>query len=103
MSHRYILILSDLDMNNVESAKERLDRYIKRHQSFEARHFCAECGAKEGLQGYMVHDEVWAQAGMEDGFLHLACLEKRIGRNLEGDDFPDYPINEGILHFLKRP
>jgi hypothetical protein len=37
---------------------------------------------------YMVHDHVWAQAGMTPlgGFLCLACLSRRLGRPLSGRD-----------------
>lgn len=43
---------------------------------------------------YMVHDEIWEEAGMDQGFLHAACLELRLGRKLTSADFPDYPVNE---------
>jgi hypothetical protein len=46
----------------------------------------------------MVHNTIWAHAGMKDGFLCIGCLETRIGRKLEPSDFanvygndPDYP------------
>jgi hypothetical protein len=31
---------------------------------------------------YMVRNELWASAGLNDGFLCIACLESRIGRKL---------------------
>ena len=38
---------------------------------------------------YIVRPEVWAAAEMppHGGYLHLACLETRIGRELETADF----------------
>lgn len=45
---------------------------------------------------YMVHDVVWAAAGMsteEQGMLCVGCLEKRLGRQLSPDDFTDAVIN----------
>lgn len=43
---------------------------------------------------YMVRDELWAEAGMKDGFLCVGCLEARIGRPLNRLDFPDdLPVN----------
>jgi hypothetical protein len=48
-------------------------------------------------QWYMVHDQVWADAGMDDlgGCLCIDCLEKRLGRPLSGADLiPDLPVNE---------
>jgi hypothetical protein len=43
----------------------------------------------------MVKDEIWAKARMDDlGFLCIACLEKRLGRELGMDDFNwDLPVN----------
>jgi len=43
----------------------------------------------------MVHDAVWARAGMysNGGFLCIGCLEKRLGRTLRPSDFTDAPIN----------
>lgn len=45
---------------------------------------------------YMVHDEVWAAADMDEngGELCVPCLETRLGRQLTPDDFPtDIPMN----------
>jgi hypothetical protein len=44
---------------------------------------------------YIVTDEVWEQSGLEawGGCLCIGCLEKRIGRPLKPDDFPDHPFN----------
>jgi hypothetical protein len=47
-------------------------------------------------QRYMVHDQIWADAGMDalDGWLCIPCLEIRIARPLIGADLkPDLPIN----------
>ena len=66
---------------------------------------------------YMVHDKVWAEAGMtntlhgilapRDFFgspwqisigsrpLCISCLESRLNRILTPDDFSDFPINKG--------
>ena len=50
---------------------------------------------------YMVHDRVWAAAGMDTGtiplggrgFLCVGCLEARLGRRLRRRDFIDAPVN----------
>jgi hypothetical protein len=44
---------------------------------------------------YFVHDHVWKASGMEPwgGCLCIGCLEKRIGRQLTPDDFPDHVFN----------
>lgn len=44
-------------------------------------------------QWYIVHDDVWAAAGMNgffSGLLCIGCLEKRLGRRLTGADLPDH-------------
>lgn len=43
---------------------------------------------------YMVHERVWfGEAGAGAGFLHIRCLERRIGRGLHAGDFTRYPVN----------
>lgn len=50
---------------------------------------------KGNWEFYMVHNAVWAQAGMTAGFLCIGCLEQRLGRPLTGADFmPTPPINQ---------
>lgn len=70
----------------------------------EVTALCVDCGVDtnptDGLElrseFYMVHDEVWAAAGMEPngGCLCVGCLEKRLGRKLWAGDFRDVPIND---------
>jgi hypothetical protein len=51
-------------------------------------------GSKDWQQ-FMVHDEVWTAAGLDQGWICIDCLEKRLGRPLTGADLiPDLPINE---------
>ena len=69
------------------------------------QHFytCAHC--KElCAEDYTVTDEVWMAAGMHyhGGVLHLACIERRIGRQLELADFKDIPMNSMIRYFWAR-
>ena len=45
----------------------------------------------------MVHDAVWAEAGLEPdgGWVHLSCLSRRLGRPLIQADFPaGLPAND---------
>jgi hypothetical protein len=44
----------------------------------------------------MVHDELWAQAGMEPlgGWLCVGCLERRLGRRLVPADFKPVVAND---------
>jgi hypothetical protein len=43
----------------------------------------------------MVHDDVWADAGMtpDGGMLCISCLEQRLGGPLVPDDLIDAPVN----------
>lgn len=61
---------------------------------------CVDCGVDTYARGvdeyYMVHNEVWAAAGMlpRDGMLCIGCLEARLGRRLTAVDFTDVPVND---------
>lgn len=56
---------------------------------------CADCGLDTcPFERYMVRDEVWKEAGDVDGFLCVACLEDRLDRALEPEDFPAFPLND---------
>ncbi|URM90389.1 hypothetical protein LUW75_10730 [Streptomyces sp. MRC013] len=55
---------------------------------------CADCGTDSTNERYMVHDHVWAAAGMcPFGFLCIGCLEVRLGRSLNAADFLNVPLN----------
>jgi hypothetical protein len=52
---------------------------------------------------YMVTDEVWAAAGMRNGYLCVGCLENRIGRHLNGGDLQGIPVNfPGLFRDTER-
>ena len=55
---------------------------------------CRDCG-NDYDEYYMVHDHVWKTGGLAEdgGMLCIGCLEKRIGRRLCCDDFPDCQTN----------
>src|SRR6266516_407688 len=63
---------------------------------------CQDCGQrtigtkKTRGEWYMVHDYLWAQAGMDPlgGWLCIGCLERRIGRQLTPADFQDVVAND---------
>jgi hypothetical protein len=42
---------------------------------------------------YMVADAIWERYGPTDGCLCIGCLEDRMGRRLQPDDFKDIPLN----------
>ncbi len=56
---------------------------------------CLECSEPTlGDEPYMAQDEIWRLATRQSngkGHLHVACLEKRIGRKLEEADFTVLP------------
>ena len=52
------------------------------------------CRHKGKWEYYMVHKKLWARANMSDGFLCVACLERRLGHDLKPKHFTDAPINE---------
>jgi hypothetical protein len=65
---------------------------------------CADCGFDTIAEYYIVHDHVWAAAGMADngGFLCIGDLERRLGRPLSGGDFPPHiPINRPDVWWLR--
>jgi hypothetical protein len=62
---------------------------------------CADCGVDTSpvemgprAETFMVHDEVWAAAGMSTGRLCVGCLEDRLGRQLTPADFTDCKMND---------
>jgi hypothetical protein len=62
---------------------------------------CADCGVDtcpvdRGFRAefFMVHDEVWAAAGMGAGYLCVGCLERRLGRQLTPGDFTACELND---------
>lgn len=59
------------------------------------KHDCVDCHTDSTTERYMVHDHVWAAAGMcPFGFLCVGCIEQRLGRRLHAADF----LNVGLNH-----
>ncbi len=55
---------------------------------------CKDCGKNTtpeldfaNYDWYVVRNDVWAEAGMADGFLCTPCLEARLDRKLEDADY----------------
>lgn len=58
---------------------------------------CKDCGTDTDLEYYMVHNYLWKIAHnnkYEDGYLCVGCIEERLGRQLNKEDFTNYPIND---------
>jgi len=57
---------------------------------------CMDCQVDTKLieERYMVKDDVWLKANPTiKGLLCIGCLEKRLNRKLNSEDFTDAPIN----------
>jgi hypothetical protein len=54
---------------------------------------CTDCG-HDYDEYYMVRNDIWKACGVGTGTLCIGCLEKRIGRQLNQQDFADAPIND---------
>jgi hypothetical protein len=59
---------------------------------------CIDCGLNTIVihEYYVVHDELWLSSGMklDNGMLCIMCLERRIGRKLNCNDFMKMPLND---------
>jgi hypothetical protein len=58
---------------------------------------CLDCGVNTLFidEYYMVQNSIWNKHGVDRGMLCIGCLEHRVGRRLEPDDFTDCPLNIG--------
>jgi hypothetical protein len=64
---------------------------------------CATPECKAYGMGYMLTDEAWTAATGGDEKIHylcIACVRKRLGRQLTIGDFVNFPINEPIFAAL---
>lgn len=62
---------------------------------------CGLCGRPTVLSAqFMLLDKVWEEANKQEtcGYLHLGCVEKRLGRALTIDDFEALPINLAFFY-----
>jgi hypothetical protein len=63
--------------------------------------FCMDCKEKRP-EFFMVHDEVWHEAGftkVDDGIICIFCFKKRLGRPLKIEDFTFNQMND-VIHAL---
>ena len=73
-----------------KNIKEGLFDFFKSKEDDEKERFsCQDCGEYD-YKMYMVNDDLWNQYGNDELTLCKSCFEKRMGRNLEKDDFEDY-------------
>lgn len=58
------------------------------------------CSVCRGVcESYEVTDEVWNAAGCKEGSKCLSCLEDKLGRDINIEDFTDSLINFGLFKF----
>ena len=69
--------------------RDRIDREID--NLLKISPLCVDCGVNvfDINESYMVHHHVWKKAGMKPlgGKLCVGCIEKRLGRKLNCNDF----------------
>lgn len=68
---------------------------------------CDGCGrdtVSPPFEWYTVHDQIWAETGLgtHDAVLCVGCLEQRLGRQLQPEDFPDVPTNKPQVNDSER-
>lgn len=57
---------------------------------------CLDCSVDTGKihEHYFIHTQTWMRVvGSISGMLCVGCLESRLGRKLNPDDFPNVTIN----------
>ena len=85
---------------SVIAAQKEMTKRKARQEKAAVRHRCVDCGCDTCPRGqpdewYMVHDALWASAGMapDGGCLCVKCIEQRIGRQLNHADFTNADVN----------
>ncbi len=68
---------------------------------------CLHCGESFDLADYhyMVRDEIWLLAGMQQykaGVIHLWCISERLGRQLRVSDFTDAPMARLVVWAIQN-
>ena len=70
----------------------------------DLRFICTDCSFDTLRKGeyYMLNDPLWESYGCGDGMLCIGCMEKRMGRRLNREDFAPVPINANTPRQSKR-
>src|SRR5215467_2350570 len=64
---------------------------VERQKAFKANGRCIQETIDSNSEVYTVRDSVWQRTGLEPGgCLCIDCLEKRLGRRLNSEDFDHY-------------
>lgn len=77
------------ELNKLFKKRNHIRRQIEKLTGFDP--FCVDCRVDTHhiQESYMVHDRVWKKAGMkpDGGRLCVGCIERRLGRKLNCNDF----------------
>lgn len=83
-----------------ESGRGTRKIVIEGRDFYQYRAMCKFCKGHDN--GYMVTKQVWSQVMTTySGVVCLSCFQERLGRNLELEDFTEFPINTQIRLILK--
>ena len=73
---------------------------VRREEAFPT---CCECGEPQNLNDhYMLKNHVWGKVAADNEYLHLRCVEVRLGRRINLNDFTSSPINNTLRHLLRE-
>lgn len=81
----------DGDLNGTNLTLEELQKVVGNALDHFALMLCLDCEENTSHEYYMVSDEIWIQATREEerrSVLCIGCLEDRLGRSLNSEDFP---------------
>jgi hypothetical protein len=69
-------------------------RFVRPLRPDDSTH-CVDCQMETWpAEFYMTTDAIWQEAGDPRGCLCIGCLEDRLDRVLEPEDFPPLPLND---------
>lgn len=108
----WLIKLAEATWENPDWLAEQMEWFLTRDDAFaseaddeaseaiepdrDPEWFCLDCKVDTcaNQQYYMLKDAVWLTANPQRfGMLCFECVERRLGRELNRDDFADYPIN----------
>lgn len=81
-------------------AKRAMDFALQVERDTIIAFLCLDChvSTERAQEYYMVQDDVWLSAVPDgEGMLCIKCLEDRLGRPLNRNDFTDAPVNGGFF------
>lgn len=90
-------VISTLEKRSVKLGKEKLGTVIYRTSPGRQFRGCVDCDGT--IEGYMVQDEIWAEAFYDPKELAcVCCLEKRLKRKLVMTDYTPSLVNINLFY-----